>query len=236
MVTEILRPIYSEAGSNSMYYPEDIRTGEEYRLVNEEIADDSATYIEENATISGSTLGFDSDILQNNYSKITACRLVCRVQGDPESSVGSIRLEYATSDIGSPDLEVITQSIITTDPAEWETIYIDVDIDLIKMAIENNIDFENSSTPYPLIIRLHAQSSAEATSKSTVSMKYTQVYFEITYSDGEEEPTTETIYLKENGAWVSTSCNIYQKQNGLWILMDSTVFENGDRYIFQNIT
>jgi hypothetical protein len=60
------------------------------------------------------------------------------------------------------------------------------------------------------------------------------LYIEITY-DGETGDTTESIYLKENGAWTSIPCTIYQKQNGTWVLTDSTVFNNGDKYITQEM-
>ena len=59
----------------------------------------------------------------------------------------------------------------------------------------------------------------------TEGIAVTQLYLKIIYEKN------DTIYLKENGSWISVPCSIYQKQNGAWIAVDSTIFENGDKYI-----
>lgn len=227
MVTEILRPLEgsmagfgSIAGSACEVYPESTADTDVYKLVNEAIADDDATYIKVKSAsmmADGMFHGlFNSEIFLHNYSKMTLCLLHFRGKADTTDCM------FGFGDT----LEIAANS------TEWEDYCVELDVELIKSELEENIP----ETGFLLLM------GGVATNNSAKNkyVYFTQVYLEVTYSDVDEPDnppaTTETIYLKENGAWTTVSCTIYQKQNGAWALTDSTVFNNGDNFILQQTT
>jgi hypothetical protein len=233
MVTEILRPNSNTqpiaiSATNITTYPtlEDINDLE--ILINEETADDDSTYLQCLAVLTGPWCYFDSELLRNSYSEISSINLVARIKAD----VSTTRFLYSIITHEGTTVIRPLEGSAETQTKDWETISIILDKDTVISAIEYNIQNAEDS---PLIIELQAQ-KVGTDSKTKVDLCITQVYIEVTYSDGSSEDTTEMIHLKENGTWTSVPCTIYQKQSGAWVLTDSTVFNNGDNFILQQIT
>ena len=227
MVTEILRPLDgSGCGGSCTLYPEGTSTSEIYTLINENVADDDATYIKVASAISLGESMCDiligSKQLVNNYSNVTACRVYFRGKSDSVSNLFGFAINASTNDITK----------VTPTDTTWSEYYVDLNVDNLKSSMQ--------SPKKEIGFYLRFGGIASNSDQKNFYVYLTQLYVEVTYSDVDEPDnppaTTETVYLKENGTWTSVSCTIYQKQAGAWTLTDSTVFNNGDNFILQQTT
>ncbi len=235
MDTEILRPVKCSNTVNS-FSSDLVSTPQVYdpvslaNLVNEVAADDGSTYI----TVPGNTLPamallFGSENFYNHYLEVSKIICTFRAKADPTTTSVVVAMGRLAS---SNSVECESDTYIETTPnsTEWETFIVTYNGDVVIPYVTSSIN--NGQSQCPLVLGFQAKAVG---SKGTASLDITQAYVEVIYDDGTTE-TTETIYLKENGSWTSVPCMIYKKQNGAWVESDATVFENGNRYIFQEIT
>ena len=234
MAIEILRPnANSEASSSGgiVFYPSDVEFADAEILVYEAVADDDATYIEITDLLHDFDGHFDSERLRNNYSKITSFRIVCRIKTAPTSTSLRCRLDSPNS----TSSDTFTTIKVSPQSSDWETVYANFETTDIITRIETALKYDATQDLFTVLFGLNTETTTNP-DKSTLSLKITQVYVEITYEDdSSNDSTTETIYLKENDAWASIPCLIYQKQNGTWVTADSTILEDGYNFILQEL-
>lgn len=223
MATEILRPTATKDGvpADILLHPDTTQATDAHRLLNEDAADDDATYIEFTKVLQYIYFHFASEKLLTDYSKIKYCRGTVRGKTSSLKLPITVQVEYI-------DASSRTSNIIEPTSTDWTSYSFDIDVSRFISVMEECV----SSNKEPLIMLSCSSSSDD---KNTMSLCITQVYIEVTYDDGTTE-TTDTIYLKEDGSWTSISGTIYKKQDGAWAVADSTVFENGDKFIVQKLT
>lgn len=246
MVTEILRPVWSTnmVGSNSTAInatPSLDNYYDFYSLVDEQVADDDSTYITIPAnSFHNLALMFESENLSNRYLEISKIVFTFRTRASTENicnkvGIGFINESPTISTLNDLACSIDGDSLYTTSTisTDWETLSVSYNGSLVIPNITASLAY--SASDPPLVLLLGAVQPSDSTKDSSFSIDITQAYVEVTYGDGTTE-TSEMIYLKENGSWISVPCTIYQKQNGSWIEADSSVFEDGNNYTFQEVT
>ena len=234
MVTEILRPVLftSSADGGCSFIPASTED-QAYTLVNEITADDDATYINITGSLFFIVLYFTSKKLKTDYDKISSINIVAKIKADPSITLLTTGLYlYDDSSVGgSNDI----QNTITHNTSDWEFVNaLFNNKEDIKQVIESALTYNAEN---PLAIHFGVARGANNTQGKNYSLSITQVYVEVAYEDDSSDtPTSETIYLKDNGSWSSIPCAIYQKQNDIWVLADSSVLEEGFRYVLNDIT
>lgn len=217
--TIILRPTGTATGSNASYTPFPTNTAKEdvYLLISEEFADDDATYLVAKGTsLSGGILFTTTNL---NITPINI-RIVTRMRTTIANSTALIT--YSIVD-GTENLEIINLS------EEYVT-YVQ------SIPSEHTSGFWNAMLTNEISHITISAGSTSTDTKASKDVRITQLYLEVDYDDGTgSEEITETIYLKENGSWTSIPCTIYQKQNGAWVQTDSSIFENGENFILQEV-
>lgn len=225
--TMILRPTSSPmqgvaSGSIATYNPPGTAHEEAYKLVNETVADDDATYI--NLT-NGKYVHLGIDILSvANYSKWTAVRLVLRLEATNSALALDIYILGANESSGS-DVPHIIGSIGSANlKPSWTdtTVQPSIGINEIQSYIAQRIKLGLSD---PFIFRFYSNGSAGGKGSASGDIKITQLYLEVDYDDGE----TTTFYLKQSGVWEAVSGEIYNKVNGEWVSGDLSSLEETEK-------
>ena len=213
MATEIMRPYDVVSSGSVVCIPE---VDDKASLINDVVPDDDSTYI--NITQTGITNCFDfkvaSDKLKSEYQNVTKAVVVMRIKNSDLNYF--IAYRQFTGSINYVDTK-IESTIIN----QWETVAVQLDLEIFKNCVAAGEDG----------VRVIIFKNGSSSGKSTCDVKISQIYLEVTYAEDE----TETIYIKQDNTWVATPCTIYKKQNDEWTLVDSSVFEEGTRFVFQEI-
>ena len=245
MATEtlILRPTHiCDAGMLTVTpgcYPTDTSLDDMPVLISEEIPDDDSSYI----TLSvGTCVAFTIPEKFLGINPLTAT-LYYRQKlesGQNPITTTEITIGYITRDTSKNHNKMngITDFINIASQSTPNSNNYTTFNDVVPETSLASLDFNNTVVTNIFITCITTPSNSSDNSKSTIA-RTTQMYLEVTYEDPDSPDTpttTETIYLKQNNSWTSVPCIIYQKQNGTWNLTDSTIFNNGDRFIVQEVT
>lgn len=227
--TVILRPdgIYTQSTSSILTcYPSDVASKEQYLLVCEEVADDDASYV----IISSILFSFGFAIPTEYVGKTpSSIKIFFRQKLENAGTSASLAIklgavgsnsEYYYNMTNYSNCDNITTEVPVT--TEYTSLMVNVPRDNLSQLV-----FDERST------HIFVGHTVSGSGSKSANPRTTQIYIELTY--GDEPETLKTIYLKENGSWVSVPCTIYQKQNGAWIETDATVFEDGNQYTFQEL-
>lgn len=216
--TLILRPTSSnnmDAGGVSVF-PSDTSTDNIYLLLNEEVADDDATYVDISTTLASLSLGFT---VPNKYLGIDplSIRIIIRTMTPTPSGA---MIQYG------PALRVTDgtgKDVESHDPPE------DIIFDVYETY---NIEVINTQKVWDacitganfLYIQMRKVSSSSSKNDGSV-IRYTQVYIEVDY----EGPDTPTAFIKDGMLWKESEA-IYIKKNGSWVECDNSSLANGTQY------
>jgi hypothetical protein len=222
MATEtiILRPTGGDCTEITVRYPD---TLDIWELVNEEVADDDATYI----LISKSqdaTLRFT---FPEKYKNLT-----------PSSMTIHYRAKAYNSTSTSTNISICYGDLLGTsffkhmigEKTTLSSIYQDYEINVSQDTLET-VYSKLISTDDPQYNCLYLLSSTS--NKNEELAQVTQFYLEITYED---EESSESMFIRQNGSWVELSGTIYKRQNGSWVLADSSALQNETHYILNDTT
>lgn len=224
MATEtlILRPTDGSAGGLACH-PD---TLDPWDLINEEVADDDATYV---AMASGSMFSIASIkfTLPDEYKTVVP---------------SSVKVHHRTKSYGASDTAVIWKCHITnpedgsvsvsevgrnTVSSTYQDYVVEISQDILEIFYLTLLNPENNHVSYQC-------TTANSGKDSNSGINITQVYLELTY-EAEDSPS-ESIFIRQNGSWVELSGAIYEKQNGVWTLVDSSTLQNKTHYILNDIT
>lgn len=197
--TLILRPtsITSSDESKVTLYPSDTTMANAHMLVNEETADDDATYIIGGL---GSTINYHfSFTMPSDLKNILGFSFVVRHKMDASSSNHSVQYRMA---LGSGEYLLGT---LTTNPTAYD--------DMFSALDEDTTDEIISSLSGTTTSNFYVEQIVATGNNKSKPIRTTQMYIEITY-----ENNTSTIqYVKQNGIWVNIGeLNFYYKRNGSW--------------------
>lgn len=231
MATEtiILRPTGSRVVMGTpTSYPSDVNNSDLWQLVSEETPDDDATYYLIIKSIPVVSCMFTiPDAYRNRIP--TSIKLYHRIGGDAVDV--SIYISIASEE-GSSDYDLRECISTHTTTSDYATYCSEVASDKIELFYDSLL---NNEAPSPRYGHVTESYSNGGDSKTTSTVKLTQVYMELTYeSDDPGTNDSEEIYIKSNGTWTLMSGTIYQKQAGLWTQVDSSVLQNGSRYAINN--
>lgn len=215
--TMLLRPISVLSGEVSSCFPSDTTTENVYKLVNEAVADDDASYITKNSqTI---RFGFDFSKLKK-LSEILAARVVFRIKADAAFNMASFFSPFSvnfyemTNDINYVSLEGVSLSV--EDVNVWTTYtysFTKLSDILSKMKADKLGVFIN----LPRVV--------------STQVHLTQIYLEFDYN-GEDLPETPILlHLKKSGVWQSVSGEAYKKTNGVWATSTLDELSAGDQIV-----
>ena len=205
--TLILRPVEVTAtqGAQVSLYPRNIILSNAHTLVNEEVADDDATYVLIHGV--GESVNYNF-IYEKPVDLVAVTNLTIHAIEKLESGTDKGNLYLYIDDVSPP---LTYSGNLTT--SEYT--------DFISFPANQSAYEYFTNATESVAFRLKRSTSSVSSKSSPV--RTTQVYVEITY----ETSASEGLYLKENGTWTSIPYTIYQKQNGVWVQTDSSVFENG---------
>lgn len=229
--TVILRPNRSISSSSAGSSYPIVELSQYWSLVAEEISDEDSTYYAPNKLTGDPKLLFElppEEYLNKIPTKISVCLRMKETNGNQDviTSILIFSSEF-TSGISLKSNIILTSS--------YQNFYVTIPNEYLLSFYQGllNQNFYESYGTGNLGIMSTASSSS---SKSTLDVRLTQLYLELEYSDGGDEPiTSETIYLKQNGSWSAISGDIYKKENGIWVLKDASVLQQGLKYRINNV-
>lgn len=214
----ILRPtasaVLSSVNGNVTFFPSDTASENAYLLVNEAEADNDATYVTVN--------GLEPLILfftKPQATTIVGVKLHCCVNSQgTKSAFGAVLAAVPAEGSALNDVESTTGNVGTYITG-WASYAMDYSNDTAFIEALNNNEYT----------QIEARCVGGTTTNAKPgAAKYTQVYLELIYDDGES--TTIPLYLRENGAWTAVEGTVYQKVNGAWVESNTDVFQDGDSY------
>ena len=198
--TIILRPNGNNYVSEEMsWFPDTTADDKLYLLINEEVADDDATYIGlKGSVIVGIEVGFPWGLIEG--LNLLGMRAVFRQKSTSTSNY----VDYSILNSGSTLGE---QKSYNNNVDEYETLTFPIQFfDTVKdrlPELTHKIFF-----------------SLTGSNKTSGEIRLSQFYLEVDYDNeagGGETEETEVLYLKKSGAWESISGKVYNKVNGAWV-------------------
>ena len=199
--TLILRPtsITSENTSLVTLYPSDTTMDNAHILVNEEVADDDATYITGGL---GSNVSYHFNFTKpDDLKKITGFSFLIRHKFEASSAQHTITYQLY---IGANNYTL--KSLAGSDNP---TVYTDMNeniTDEIRNAIISAINDEQNTSFY-------ITQTITGNSSKSKPIRTTQIYIEIIY----ENNASIIQYLKQNNTWINIGeLNLYYKRNAKW--------------------
>lgn len=228
MATEtlILRPcatVYGEGGSFT-YYPADTLSTEFHTLVNEEIADDDASYICIPTALN--FFMFTIEAPSESYSSIipTAIRLMFRVKLLESDLNIRVHVVYKYVD-DAGQYTTFTDSQYEHAFAAVTGLYEDVCATVDDAYVSSHWDKILVGNYYVHVYVGSTDNNSKTNLSSSVAL--TQCYLEIDFeSDGE----TSSILIKQDNVWVDLSGTLYQKREGSWVECDASALEDGAKF------
>ena len=190
-----------------------------YAMLDEEIADDGSTYIQQtinSRSSSSETSSFKFTMaMPVSKLKITAIKAYVRATSTSSSSYDSYSLNYTVSINGktSSSQSMSLSSSYSTKSVSLSTSTFN--LSNVEINNLNNLNFQMSIT------------TSGHRYKDNFHIRITQIYLEITY----EEIITQKLYLKVNGVYQPVQ-KVYKKINNQYVLQDdiSSLFNTSTKY------
>lgn len=190
-----------------------------YAMLDEEIADDGSTYIQQtinsrSSSSETSSFKFTAEMPVSKL-KITAIKAYVCATSTSSSSSDSYSLDYTVSINGKTSS---SQSMSLSDSYSIKSVSLSTstfNLSDVEINNLNNLNFQMSIT------------TSGHRNKNKFYIRITQIYLEITY----EEIITQKLYLKVNGVYQPVQ-NIYKKINNQYVLQDdiSSLFNTSTKY------
>ena len=213
--TLILRPVKVTCDEESLltFVPDTTTLDSAHLLINEEIADDDATYIECKTPVN--IMYHFSYVKPADMKQIIGFNFYTRdaaiLTGPTCSYTLFLNSDYVLSSIkhaNNEKYEVRTVSFSETDESN------------IFKELNSSIDF-------------HVTQATTSSGSKAMTINVTQVYVEIIY-----EPA-DIIYIKSNDIWdAKLYIEVYSKNNVEWVKLESpaeSVFENNSKYKIKEV-
>ena len=190
-----------------------------YAMLDEEIADDGSTYIQQtinSRSSSSKTSSFKFTMaMPVSKLKITAIKAYVCATSTSSSSSDSYSLDYTVSINGKTSS---SQSMSLSDSYSVKSVSLSTstfNLSDVEINNLNNLNFQMSIT------------TSGHRYKDNFHIRITQIYLEITY----EEIITQKLYLKVNGVYQPVQ-NVYKKINNQYVLQDdiSSLFNTSTKY------
>lgn len=190
-----------------------------YAMLDEEIADDGSTYIQQtinSRSSSSKTSSFKFTMaMPVSKLKITAIKAYVCATSTSSSSSDSYSLDYTVSINGKTSS---SQSMSLSDSYSVKSVSLSTstfNLSDVEINNLNNLNFQMSIT------------TSGYRDKNKFYIRITQIYLEITY----EEIITQKLYLKVNGVYQPVQ-NVYKKINNQYVLQDdiSSLFNTSTKY------
>lgn len=218
--TVILRPTATHLIFLDSWYPADTPREETYKLINETVADDEATYVSSYDILKSPRFYLDFP-----KGTIISIKVYCRAKAQGTQTLID-RLRVHGYDSNGTEVDYIEATSANGDITggclnEWSD----------YIAIFPSISKLNNSEIIRHTLFLDA-GTGEGNSKNgtgAAQVDYTQVYLELTY----EEP--DPIYIRENNTWTPIEGTIYHKENGAWVESNIDIFNNGDKFTLHQL-
>lgn len=198
--TLILRPISITSDNTSLItlYPSGTTIDNAHILVNEEVADDDATYVTGGL---GSNVNYHFNFTKpSDFKKATGFSFLIRHKFEASSSQHTVTYQLY---IGADNYTLISLA-----GSDNPTIYTNMNeniTDEIRNAIISAINGEQNTSFY-------ITQTITGSSKSK-PIRTTQIYIEIIYEDN----ASIIQYFKQNGKWINIGdLNIHYKKNSQW--------------------
>ena len=190
-----------------------------YAMLDEEIADDGSTYIQQtinsrSSSSKTSSFKFTAEMPVSKL-KITAIKAYVRATSTSSSSSDSYSLDYTVSINGKTSS---SQSMSLSDSYSTNSVSLSTstfNLSDVEINNLNNLNFQMSIT------------TSGDRDKNRFYIRITQIYLEITY----EEIITQKLYLKVNGVYQPVQ-NVYKKLNNQYVLQNdiSSLFNTSTKY------
>ena len=190
-----------------------------YAMLDEEIADDGSTYIQQtinSRSSSSKTSSFKFTMaMPVSKLKITAIKAYVCATSTSSSSSDSYSLDYTVSINGKTSS---SQSMSLSDSYSVKSVSLSTstfNLSDVEINNLNNLNFQMSIT------------TSGYRDKNKFYIRITQIYLEITY----EEIITQKLYLKVNGVYQPVQ-KVYKKINNQYVLQDdiSSLFNTLTKY------
>lgn len=177
-----------------------------YLLINEEVADDDATYIYTSVSSTSST-GTGAIVtlggtLPSGKFKVTGAKIYIRARAT-NNGTSSVAVKLAT------DSNESSFSVTTS----YET-YSDTNVGATYIGKT----YTSSSFPSSIYLNISATGNKSSSKDSSFDIRITQVYLELTYEAAGN--TGLGIHIKVAGVW-KESQSAYKKVNGEWVSITS---------------
>lgn len=216
--TLILRPISVTSTDESLVtlYPTDTTMANAHTLVNEEVADDDATYI--TGGLGGSINYHFSFTKPDDLENITDFSFKVRQRLEASSTASSTSYQiYLTS--GNYTLCTFSEDA---------TAYTDLSSSLATDNMNSILgEFNNATSKLDFYITQTVASANKAKPTRT-----TQLYIEITYQNS----VKDAVYLKQNNEWVKlNNAMLYRRYNHSWSLLDYSILEKNNEYLIKEV-
>lgn len=194
--------------------PSDVSDANLHTLIDEEIADDDATYVEVFNTLRYLF------IIPFAFRGLTPTSIVLSIKGIALGSANYVGVAVFIKD-GSNNVSLGTMDFTTSLWQQWDITVPSDNIPLVYECLQRNTD------PLDGIFI-----GVENNHKSDPAI--TQMYLTLTFDvedSGTDFPASFVTHIKENGTWTSFSGEIYEKINGAWVKTNATALANGTKYI-----
>ncbi len=225
--TLILRPIRVGASDESLMtlYPSDTTISNAHLLVNEEVADDDATYV----SITGAGTKAYYYFQYNKPEELISITDVAiktrdKLESGSNAGVGSFAINNTTYGV------ITTGSVSTSEYNE---------LALVASNSDSFLEAWNNATSDTTI---EVGRSVHTNSSKASPIRTTQVYIEITYEASEPiepdpEPTINNVILtKKNGLWTTINyISVYCKNSNSWVLSDDYILQNNQKYTIKEV-
>jgi hypothetical protein len=206
--TLVLRPISITSDDTSLvtFYPSDTTMDNAHILVNEEVADDDATYITGGL---GSGINFHFSFTKpEDLKNITGFSFKVRNKFETSGSNHNVAYKIYIENNNYTLNSLTANSTVYTDMSESI-------VDDIRNAIISALDSNQNLNFYI--------TQTSGTNSKSKPIRTTQMYIEITY----ESNDAVLQYFKQNNEWINIGeLNIYYKKNNEWYSLNEVQLES----------
>ena len=227
----ILRPAADLNNNDNMQYSSG-NVG--YLLINEETADDDATYVYgayDSTTFSRRSQRFSTQPIQlNKRIKVTSVKTYvrCKTTKSKSEDIAQYRVVVNLRTSGDVGYSVNNEDVDVT--TSWKTYtYTFAPTDFNVGTNKDDIIFERGyySTFGYLSVSLWGKKKVDK--NDNFQTRVTQLYAVLTYEELSEPEPSSGIYLKQNAAY-SQAKAIWKKTNGIWSKTDKTAIDTTKNY------